>query len=425
MHCLTLMLLLVIPLQAGDPAPPQAATAELPAELPTIEVRTKSLQPVDGFLKVYLDDDAGTVLAELPESPADFLYVSGLSSGLGSNPVGLDRGQWGRTRLVRTRRAGRRMYFIEQNMSYRATADRAAEQRAVDESFADSVFWSTDILARTGGRVLIDLRTLLLRDAHNVAARLKSAGQGDYSFKDDLSFIELERCRAFPRNTELSALVTYGSGEPGSLMAATAADGRVFSLRLHHSFVKLPEPGYTPRRADPRVASITVAYADYSAPLDRPLESRLICRHRLQKANPKADISAPVQPIVYYLDPGTPQPVRDALLDGARWWNAAFEAAGYRDAFRVELLPDDADPMDAPANAWLELWPVDRGSAHRRDYQGPRAAGFAACPAGSTDCGRPDGGQWSSSRRARVRLCCSRFGSRARDCRGGCGRESS
>jgi hypothetical protein len=352
-------------IQKADEQKPKVA-------VPSFETKVKGLTRNEGFLTLYVDDQEGTILLQLPASGEQFIYVSGLSSGLGSNPVGLDRGQWGQTRLVRFKRVGKRVFLIEENQSYRATANNAAEKRAVRESFADSVFWATDVVAATDDRVLIDVQSLLVRDAHQVVRKLKSSDQGEYKFDKDLSFVELDRCKSFPNNCELNAMVTYTGKKAGSLVTRVAADGISFTLRLHHSFVKLPEPGYKPRKADPRVASSALTFADYSAPLDKPIEQRLIARHRLEKKSPGAAKSSAVEPIVYYLDPGTPQPVRDALLDGARWWNEAFEAAGFVDAFQVKMLPEDADPMDVRFNVIQWVHRRTRGWSYGQSITDPR-----------------------------------------------------
>ena len=340
--------------------------------LPKVEDHVEEMTTIDGFFTIVRDDDAGKVWLLIEDWDADFLYSSGLSSGLGSNPVGLDRGQWGKTRVVRFKRVGRRVYLIERNLRYRAVTENSAERRAVDDSFADSVIWAADVAARTGDRCLVDVSPLLVRDAHGVVNELKDANQGDFALDKDRSFIALDRCRTFPRNTELKAAVTFASKRPGPLVRETAADGDAFSLQLHHSFVKLPEPGYRPRRADPRVGTFNITFADYSAPLDAPLTQRWITRHRLQKADPKSSESRPVKPIVYYLDPGTPQPVRDALLDGARWWAEAFEEAGFVDAFQVRMLPEDVDPMDVRYNVIQWVHRSTRGWSYGQSIVDPR-----------------------------------------------------
>lgn len=352
--------------------PPSGSAQESPDKPEGLKERTEGLDRQDGFFPFFVDTARGTILAELSSDPPPFLYATGLASGLGSNPVGLDRGQWGKTRLCRWKRVGSRMFLIEQNTGYRATSQNPAEKKAVKDSFVDSIFWATDIIAESDQKILIDLQGLLIRDAHAVVNTLKRSDQGDYKFDSDLSFIELDQCQAFPKNSELNAVVTYATSRGGSLVSQAAADGNSFSLRLHHSFIQLPPPGYQPRKSDPRVASFGVTYSDYSAPLDQALEKRLIARYRLKKRNPGAAPSPPVEPIVYYLDPGTPEPVRSALLEGARWWNEAFEAAGYLDAFVVKMLPEDVDPMDIRFNIIQWVHRRTRGWSYGQTITDPR-----------------------------------------------------
>lgn len=365
-------MLCVVGSLASVSAQDEAADVEQKEALPSITEKTKDLARRDGFFPFFVDDSEGTLLAEISENGEPFIYASGLSSGLGSNPVGLDRGQWGKTRLCFFKRVGKRVFLIEQNTGYRATANNASERRAVRDSFADSIFWASDIVAESDGQLLVDFKSLLVRDAHRVVSSLKSGDQGDYKLDSTLSFIELDRCRAFPQNSELNAMVTYTANRAGSLVRQTAADGNSFSLRLHHSFVQLPPPGYKSRKSDARVASFGISYADYSSPLNEPLEKRLIARHRLKKQNPDAAKSHPVEPIVYYLDPGTPEPIRSALLEGARWWNEAFEAAGYIDAFIVRMLPEDVDPMDVRYNVIQWVHRRTRGWSYGQTVTDPR-----------------------------------------------------
>ncbi|MFK7820198.1 MAG: zinc-dependent metalloprotease [Planctomycetaceae bacterium] len=369
MRLLLTILVLLTGVCSADETPKDKKSAKLPV---TIAEKIEGMTRADGFFPFYIDQQNGTLLAEIGKDPEPFIYASGLSSGLGSNPVGLDRGQWGSTRLCVFKRVGKRVFLIQQNTRFRATSDNSAERTAVNDSFADSIFWATDVVAETDGSVLIDVKSLLVRDAHQVVSSLKGSGQGDYKFSKDLSFVELDRCKAFPLNSELNAMVTFTASKPGSLVRSTAADGRTFSLRLHHSFVQLPEPGYKPRKADPRVASFGITYADYSAPLDKPLEKRFIARHRLAKRDPASAKSLPVEPIIYYLDPGTPEPIRSALLEGARWWNQAFEAAGYIDAFVVKVLPEDVDPMDVRYNVIQWVHRRTRGWSYGQTITDPR-----------------------------------------------------
>ena len=328
--------------------------------------------PHAGYFDFYFDESEAKIWLVLPNEPREFIYVTSLASGLGSNPVGLDRGQFGDSRIASFKRVGPRVYLIKRNMKFRATDDDPAQRAAVLDSFAPSILWSGETKRSTKGEIIVDLTPLLLTDAHGCIETLSSSGQGSYSLATQLSFIHAPRCKSFPHNTELEATLTFATRQPGSLASSAAADGKSISLRQHHSFVKLPDDGYRPREWDPRVGAFSVEYADYSARIDESLTKRFITRHRLQKAEPSAPTSRAVEPIVYYVDAGVPEPVRQALIDGASWWNEAFETAGFIDAFRVEVLPDGIDPMDVRYNVIQWVHRATRGWSYGQSVVDPR-----------------------------------------------------
>ncbi len=333
---------------------------------------TKSFDANPGFFNFYWDDSEGRIWIELLKFQEPFLYVSSLATGLGSNPVGLDRGQLGDSRIVHFRKVGKQVFLVQENWSYRATSESDAERRAVRESFAESILWSGTLQAGADGENLVDLSTFLLRDAHDCLGTLKAADQGDYALDQDRSHVYRERSKSFPDNTEFEVALTFKSNKPGALAGSVAADGKAITLRQHHSFIKLPAPGYRPRKFDPRVGSISITYADYGMPIDAPLEQRLITRHRLEKSDPAAALSSAKEPIVYFVDPGTPQPIRDALIEGASWWQAAFESAGFENAFQVRVLPEDADPMDVRYNMIQWVHRSTRGWSYGQSVIDPR-----------------------------------------------------
>jgi len=326
----------------------------------------------DGFFPFYWDDKAGKVWLEIPRLGGEFLHSQWLATGLGSNPVGLDRGQLGRTRLVRFDRIGPKVLLIEPNQRYLAGSDSAAERRAVEESFAQSVLWGGTAAAESADRILVDLTGFLLADRHGVIDRLKQRNQGNYSLDVSRSAVYLPRSKAFPKNTEFEVTLTFSGSKPGPHVNQTTPTPGSISLRQHHSLIKLPEPGYKPRRLDPRAASFGRTIADYAAPLDKPIEKQYIARHRLEKKDPSAKVSDAVEPIVYYVDPGAPEPIRSALIEGASWWDEAFAAAGYRNAFRVEILPPGADPLDVRFNIIQWVHRSTRGWSYGTSVSDPR-----------------------------------------------------
>ena len=369
---MTIRLLAVLLIGAGSAAAQPAATTPPPArraEIGSIEDRVAGMKKIDGYFPLYWEEAGGRLWMEISRFNTEVLYSTGLGSGLGSNDIGLDRGQLAGSRIVVFERVGPRVLMVQPNYRYRATSDNAAEVRAVRDAFARSVLWGFPVAAASGSRVLVDLTDFLVRDSHDMAPRLRP---GSYRFEPSRSSIYLPMTLGFPKNSEAEAELTFvrqpaaggpgggggfgppgGGGGPGGFFEGVgnvAATPEAASIRVHHSFVELPDGNYKPRKFDPRSGYFGITYADYATPIGQPMVKRFISRHRLEKQNPSAKLSDPVKPIVYYLDPGTPEPIRSALLDGARWWNQAFEAAGYRNAFRVEMLPEDVSPLDVRYN---------------------------------------------------------------------------
>jgi hypothetical protein len=345
---------------------------------PTIAEKTEGLERQDGFFPVYWDTQAGKVWLEISRLDRNFLYVSSLPTGLGSNPVGLDRGQLGQQRVVRFERVGPKVLLVQPNLDYRATTDNPAEREAVRRAFAEGVVHGFEVAAEAedGDAVLVDATDFVVRDAHGVIQRLKNTGQGRFTLDGSRSAPYPANIKAFPQNTELSARLTFTTDEaPGRYVQATAADPQAVTLRVRHSLIQLPDTtGYTPRRFDPRAGFFYMDYRDYAVPIGEDIPQRFINRHRLSCAAPEGpDGRCPVEdPIVYYLDPGTPEPVRSALMEGAQWWAEAFRAAGYEDAFRVEVLPDSADAMDVRYNTIQWVHRRTRGWSYGASVTDPR-----------------------------------------------------
>jgi hypothetical protein len=345
----------------------------LSQKLPGIAEKTADMKKHQGFMDFYWDEQTGKIWLEVPKPDMEMIYVTSLPAGLGSNDIGLDRGSLGETRIVRFSRVGRKLLMVQPNYAFRATGDKA-EQRAAEQSFAQSTIWGFNIEAETEGRVLVDATDFLLRDAIQVANRIRNMRQGNFNLDRSRSVIYLPQSKNFPLNTELETSVTFtnSDGVVGSFVRSVAPANETFTLRMHHSFVQLPDSGYKPRTLDPRSSFIANSYFDYSTPVSEPINKNLIIRHRLKKKDPNAAKSEPLKPIIYYLDNGTPEPIRSALLEGANWWNQAFEAAGYINAFQVKILPEDADPMDIRYNMINWVHRSTRGWSYGSSVVDPR-----------------------------------------------------
>jgi len=320
--------------------------------LPGIEEKTKGFKKYDGYFNFYWDENSGKVWLEIDKLDSAILYQASLAAAIGSNDIGLDRGLLGDTRIIKFTRIGRKVLMMQPNYNYRATTNDKAEQRAVEQSFAQSTIWGFTAEAESNGHILVDATDFLLRDAMRVSNRLRSMRQGNYSLDKTRSAIYLPQTKNFPQNTELETTITFvnSDGETGNYLQSVTPSAEAITVRMHHSFVQLPDKNYQPRVFDARSSFIDISYFDYSTPVSEPIDKYFIIRHRLQKKDPLAAKSEAIKPIIYYLDNGTPEPIRSALLEGARWWNQAFEAAGYINAFQVKILPEDADPMDIRYN---------------------------------------------------------------------------
>ena len=337
-----------------------------------IAEKIEGMKAVDGYFPFYWDAKTGSVLMEIKDWNREFLYVHSLATGLGSNPVGLDRGQLGDEKVVHFRRVGPKVMLMHRNLRFRAVTDNELERRAVEQSFASSVIWGGSVVAETDGVVLVDVTSLLLSDVHGVVQTLKRSEQGDFSLDEKRSAVFLPNCKAFPDNTELEATLTFNGDQPGNFVRQTTPTPGAISLRQHHSFIRLPDDKYQPRKYDVRSPSIFITFADYASPLDAELQQRWITRHRLIKKNPDAEMSEAVEPIVYYVDAGAPKQVQQALVEGARWWNEAFESAGFKDAFQVKILPPDADPLDVRYNVIQWVHRSTRGWSYGGSVIDPR-----------------------------------------------------
>jgi len=363
---------------------------QAPARIPSIEERTSGMRKIDGYFPMYWEERTGSLFLEIPRFDTDFLYATGLAAGLGSNDIGLDRGQEGGGKIVSFHRVGPKVLLVQGNENFRSSSENPAERRSVEDSFAKSVLWGFTVAAESGGRALVDATDFLVRDGHGAGNALGAGGV--YRVDRTRSAVYLERTKAFPKNTEIEVTLTFvneaaggrggfgggpaqgpppivvtapgaaagggrggrGGGFGGGLFSGTVASvtptAEAVTLREHYSFVELPDGNFKPRLDDPRAGYGGLQFVDYSVPIGEPMVQRYIRRHRLEKKDPNAEISEPVKPIEYWVDPGAPPDVQKALIEGAMWWNQAFEAAGFRNAFQVAVLPPGADPMDIRYN---------------------------------------------------------------------------
>lgn len=370
----SLMLVVMAAIAGGQgsaqPAQPKTATGEPK----TIHEKTAGMQKLPGFFTCYWDEREGKLWLQIDKWNTRFLYYESLPNGMGSNDVGLDRGQPGRTNVVHFERSGPRILLVAENERYRAITDDLEQQAAVREAFAQSVLWGFDAAAQEedGKSVLVDATPFFLSDAHEVAGRLAQLKQGTYHVDASRSAIYLPRTKNFPENTDVESTLTFVGDNPGRWVEQVTPDARAITVHEHFSFIQAPGDGFHQRAYDPRCSFYGISYMDFATPVDQPIVKRYIVHHRLAKKDPTAATSDAVKPLVYYVDRAIPEPIRSAVMEGAGWWNQAFTAAGYRDAFQVKLLPEGADAMDVRYNVIEWVPRATRGWAYGSAVADPR-----------------------------------------------------
>ena len=326
----------------------------------------------NGFFNFNYHSQKDQLFLSVDKLDQEFLYVNSLSQGIGSNDIGLDRGQLGNKRIVYFTKTGNKLFLVQPNLKYRSTSDNPQEKRTIKEAFAKSVLYSFPIEERINGSYIINLTPFLLEYAHGVSKRLKLRRQGTFKIDKDRSAVYLDRTKAFPLNIEFDMLLTFTGSDPGNSLRSVTPTPNAITVNQHHSFVALPDSDYETRKFDPRSGVNAFSFYDYSSPVNESTEKRYIYRHRLEKKDPSAEISEAIEPIIYYLDNGTPEPVRSALIEGGGWWNQAFESIGYKDAFQVKILPDDADPLDVRYNVIQWVHRSTRGWSYGSSVSDPR-----------------------------------------------------
>lgn len=334
--------------------------------------KTAGMIKYDGYFEYYYDEKTDKIFLVVDKLDQEFLYVNSLAAGIGSNDIGLDRNQLGGERVVKFIKVGPKVLLVQPNYSYRAISDNEDERKSVEDAFAKSVLWGFTLVTEENDKVLIDMSDFLMQDAHNVSGRLKGNKQGSYSVDKSRSAMYIDRTKNFPKNSEFEVTLTFKGTPAGYNIRSVTPTATSVTVRQHHSFVELPDDNYTPRVFDPRAGYWSVGYYDYASPIDEDLEQRFISRHRLHKKDPNAAVSEAVEPIIYYLDRGTPEPIKSALMEGAAWWNQAYEAAGYKDAFQVKILPEGADPMDVRYNMINWVHRSTRGWSYGSSVTDPR-----------------------------------------------------
>ena len=330
------------------------------------------LEKKEGFLNFYWDENKGKVYLEINNLNQEMIYVNYLSAGVGSNDLGLDRGQIGGTRIIKFIKMGPKILMVQPNYKYRAVSNNKEEIKSVEDAFAKSTLWGFNIIANENYKYLIDVSDFVIRDSHRVSERLTQRKQGSFKVDNGASSFDNSNSKNFPLNSELEAFLTFKGVAKGSWLRSVSPDDESFSVRTRHSFVKLPDEGFSSRKFDPRAGYGAMTFYDYASPIENDLHVKYIRRHRLIKKYPNQEISEAVDPIIYYLDRGVPEPVKSALIEGASWWNEAFETAGFKNAFQIKVLPEGADMLDVRYNVIQWVHRSTRGWSYGSSVVDPR-----------------------------------------------------
>jgi hypothetical protein len=361
---------------------PAAGRPQTAAPATNIAAFTKEFKKFEGYFNFYYDEKTGKIFLEIEKLDQDFLYFSSLTDGAGRNA---ERGQ-ASADVTRFIKVGPKIFLLEPNFAYRAGNGNPDEVNTVEGSFAKSVIWGFAPVAVEGSKTLIDLTPFLIRDSQNIGASIGAPassggpggrgaanGGGTYRVDETRSAVFLPNTKNFPKNTEFEAMLTFTGGAPTG-RGNIAPDPNAVTVRMHQSFVELPDGNFKQRKFDPRSSFFAFSYTDFSAPMSEPLVKRFSRRHRLEKKDPDAKVSEAVKPIIYYIDRGAPAPIKKALIEGGSFWNEAFEAAGFKNAFQVKELPEGADPMDIRYNVvnWITRAGSPRAFSYGSSYSDPR-----------------------------------------------------
>ena len=342
------------------------------SQIPNLSEFISDLDKKEGYLNFYWDDNKGKIYLEIKNLNQELIYINYLSAGIGSNDLGLDRGQIGGTRIIKFVKMGPKILMVQPNYKYRAISNNEEEIKSVEDAFAKSTLWGFQIVASDKNKYLIDISDFVIRDSHRISQRLTQRNQGSFKVDKNASSFDNLNSKNFPLNSELEAFLTFRGIAKGSWLRSVSPDFETFSVRTRHSFVKLPGGGYKPRKFDPRAGYGAMTFYDYASPIEEDLHVKYIRRHRLIKKYPNQEISEAVEPIIYYLDRGVPEPVKSALLEGASWWNEAFEAAGFKNAFQIKVLPEGADMLDVRYNVIQWVHRSTRGWSYGASVVDPR-----------------------------------------------------
>lgn len=311
--------------------------------------------------------EGGRLLLGIRRFDTPFMMRASLAAGFGSSGLRLDRGAPGKVRIAEFRREGDRVVLLLRNKHFLATGDDDAVL-AGTESFARSLLWSARPEEEAGGETLVDAGDLAAADHHGIGEALLAAGEGSYAVDQARSFPLPARSRGGEDGAWLAAVLTLAGPGQGEAVRtiAPAPESLTFVQYLH--LVPLPAPLMPARRYHPGSGGYGIGHFDHGQPAAAGTDVRVQPRFRLE---PTANGEVR-KPVVFYVDPAIPEPVRSAVVEGGNWWRAGFAAIGLPGAYRVEVLPDGADRHDPGLNVVWWVHRAGRGWSRGAGLTDPR-----------------------------------------------------
>ncbi len=324
-----------------------AEEAEKPEELKSLTETVAGYEKQQGLFNIYRDPKTGSVCMELGSEQLDreYIYFNYAENGVvdGNN----FRGAYRNEGILRLERYYDRIEFIKVNTLFYFDP-HSALSRAADANISEARLAATKIVATSddGKRFLINMDGVLLKEALHPVNFLPNPEKKPHEqfalgqlSEDRSRYAEI---RSYPDNIDFVVDYVYDNKAPYVAGGDDITDARSVTVRYQHTFIKMPENNYVPRRDDARVGYFSDRITDLTSHSSVPYRD-LIQRWHLEKKNPEAALSEPVTPIVWWLENTTPLPYREHIANGVLAWNQAFEKAGFKNAIEVRQQPDDAD----------------------------------------------------------------------------------
>ena len=318
-------------------------------EAKTIEDFVDGFDRMDGLFPIYKDGETGALYMEFDAGDLNQEYIYHAYAENGSPRLGLFRGSYRDNRIVSINKRYDHIEISAENTSYSFDEDSAL-RRAADANITRAPLVTSKIVATSGegedARYLIDFGTVVSSEAlHQIKPWMSPETKPGQQFTlGELAAdkTRVTKARNYPQNTDVLVEYVYNNPNPMNFGDGSITDARAVAVTMQHTFLALPEDGFSARKDDFRVGYFTSQSTNLTSDSYTPFDD-VINRWNLVKKDPDAELSDPVEPITWWIENTTPVELRGLIRDAALEWNTAFEAAGFSNAIAVEVQPDDAD----------------------------------------------------------------------------------